>query len=117
MGGLAYAEVRKTYGEIHALRGLDLDIHDGELLTLVGPSGSGKTTALRLAAGLEDVTAGTVHIGSRDVTRVPPANRNVSMVFQNYALFPHLTAAENIGFGLVARRVRRVGGEGRGRAG
>jgi multiple sugar transport system ATP-binding protein len=104
---VAFAGVHKRYGDIAALSGLDLEIHDGELLTLVGPSGSGKTTALRLAAGLEDVTAGTVHIGSRDVTRVPPANRNVSMVFQNYALFPHLTAAENIGFGLRARGTSR----------
>jgi multiple sugar transport system ATP-binding protein len=105
--GLAFAGVHKAYGEIPALRGLDLEIADGELLTLVGPSGSGKSTALRLAAGLEEVTAGTVHIGSRDVTRLAPAKRNVSMVFQHYALFPHLTAHENIGFGLRARGVPR----------
>ena len=78
----------------------------GELLVLVGPSGSGKSTALRVAAGLEDVTSGRVSIGGRDVTEVPPGRRNVSMVFQSYALFPHLTAAENIGFGLRARGVR-----------
>jgi multiple sugar transport system ATP-binding protein len=107
VAGLAFAGVRKEFGEILALRGLDLEIADGELLTLVGPSGSGKTTALRLAAGLEEVTAGTVHIGSRDVTTLPPAKRNVSMVFQHYALFPHLTARENIGFGLRARGVPR----------
>jgi ABC-type sugar transport system ATPase subunit len=108
VAGLAFAGVHKSYGEIPALRGLDLEVEDGELLTLVGPSGSGKSTALRLAAGLEEVTRGTVHIGSRDVTRLPPAQRNVSMVFQNYALFPHLSAGENIGFGLRARGVPRA---------
>ena len=107
MARVSFAGVHKRYGEIAALRGLDLEVIDGELLTLVGPSGSGKTTALRLAAGLEEVTEGTVHIGSRDVTRVAPAERNVSMVFQNYALFPHLSVAENIGFGLRARGTPR----------
>ncbi len=107
MARVAFAGVHKRYGEIVALRGLDLEVADGELLTVVGPSGSGKTTVLRLAAGLEEVTEGTVHIGSRDVTRVAPAQRNVSMVFQNYALFPHLSVAENIGFGLRARGTPR----------
>jgi multiple sugar transport system ATP-binding protein len=104
---LAYAGVQKQYGEIRALRGLDLEIGDGELLVLVGPSGSGKSTALRLAAGLEDVTVGRISIGSRDVTRLAPSQRNVSMVFESYALFPHLSADENIGFGLRARGVPR----------
>jgi len=107
MAGLVYAAVRKDYGDVAALRGLELDVADGELLVFVGPSGSGKSTALRLAAGLEEVTAGTVHIGTRDVTRLAPAERNVSMVFQSYALFPHLTVGENIGFGLRARGVPR----------
>jgi multiple sugar transport system ATP-binding protein len=113
VAGLAYAGVRKDYGEVRALRGLDLDVADGELLVLVGPSGSGKSTALRVAAGLEEVTAGTISIGDRDVTRLPPAKRNVSMVFESYALFPHLSAAENIGFGLRARGVPRRDLEGR----
>ena len=108
MAGLTFAGVHKTYGEIAALRGLDLEVRDGELLTLLGPSGSGKSTVLRLTAGLEDVSAGTVHIGSRDVTNVAPAKRNVSMVFQHYALFPHLSSRENIGFGLRARGVPRA---------
>ena len=108
MAELRFAGVRKDYGSIRALRGLDLDVADGELIVLVGPSGSGKSTALRAAAGLEDVTDGTIHIGGRDVTRVPPAGRNISMVFQSYALFPHLTVAENIGFGLRARGVARA---------
>lgn len=107
MAELRFAGVRKDYGSIRALRGLDLEVADGELIVLVGPSGSGKSTALRAAAGLEDVTDGTIHIGGRDVTRVPPAGRNISMVFQSYALFPHLTVAENIGFGLRARGVPR----------
>jgi iron(III) transport system ATP-binding protein len=111
VAGLTYAEVRKEFGEVKALRGLDLEVADGELLALLGPSGSGKSTALRLAAGLDDVTAGTIHIGSRDVTHLAPARRNVSMVFQSYALFPHLTVAENIGFGLRARGVPRADAE------
>jgi ABC-type sugar transport system ATPase subunit len=104
---LRFAGVRKDYGPVRALRGLDLEVADRELLVLVGPSGCGKSTALRTAAGLEDVTEGSIYIGGRDVTRVPPARRNVSMVFQSYALFPHLTVEENIGFGLRARRVAR----------
>ena len=108
MAGVEYAGVWKRYdNEVEAVRGLDLTVLDGELLVLVGPSGSGKSTALRLVAGLEEVSAGRVSIGSRDVTKVPPARRNVSMVFQSYALFPHLTVRDNIGFGLRARRVPR----------
>jgi ABC-type sugar transport system ATPase subunit len=107
MSGLQFAGVEKTYGEIRALSTFDLDVAPGELLVLVGPSGSGKSTALRLAAGLEQVTAGAISIGGRDVTHLPPSRRNVSMMFENYALFPHLTAAENIGFGLRARGARR----------
>ncbi len=99
--------VHKRYGDVAALRGLDLRVGAGELLVLVGPSGCGKTTALRAAAGLEEVTEGTIRIGGRDVTQLVPAARNVAMVFQSYALFPHLNVAENIGFGLRARRVAR----------
>jgi ABC-type sugar transport system ATPase subunit len=106
MAELRYAGVRKDYGEVRALRGLDLAAVEGEFLVLVGPSGCGKSTALRTAAGLEEVTEGSIHIGGRDVTHVRPAERNVAMVFQSYALFPHLSVAENIGFGLKARRVR-----------
>jgi multiple sugar transport system ATP-binding protein len=104
---LAFENVHKQYGQVAALRGFDLVAEDGELLVLVGPSGCGKTTALRTAAGLEDVSGGTIRIGGRDVTRLLPADRNVAMVFQSYALFPHLSVAENIGFGLRARRVAR----------
>ena len=103
MAELRFAGVRKDYGEVRALRGLDLEVADGEFLVVVGPSGCGKSTALRTAAGLEEVTDGSIHIGDRDVTHLKPAERNVSMVFQSYALFPHLSVEENIGFGLRAR--------------
>jgi multiple sugar transport system ATP-binding protein len=106
MAELRYVGVSKDYGEVRALQSLDLDVADGELLVLVGPSGSGKSTALRVAAGLEQATEGSIHIGDRDVTLLRPGEREVAMVFQSYALFPHMTVAENIGFGLRARRVR-----------
>ena len=95
--------VRKSFGGIDALGGVDLEAKDGELLVVVGPSGCGKSTLLRSIAGLEAVDDGIVRIGDRDVTNVRPAGRNVSMVFQSYALFPHLTVRENIAFGLVVR--------------
>ena len=96
---------RKRFGGTDALAGIDLRAEDGELLVVVGPSGCGKTTLLRAVAGLEALDEGRILIGERDVTRVRPAARNVSMVFQSYALFPHLTVEENIGFGLVVREV------------
>jgi multiple sugar transport system ATP-binding protein len=79
---------------------LDLSISDGEFLVLVGPSGCGKSTSLRMLAGLEDVTDGTILIGDKDVTRLPPKDRDIAMVFQNYALYPHMTVADNMGFAL-----------------
>ena len=95
--------VRKRFGDTQALDGVDLEAHDGELLVVVGPSGCGKSTLLRCVAGLEAVDDGVIRIGDRDVTGIRPASRNVSMVFQSYALFPHLTVRENIAFGLVVR--------------
>jgi len=103
MAGLSLAGVGKSYGSVLALRGLDLEVAEGELMVLVGPSGCGKTTTLRVVSGLEAATEGSVRIGDRDVTALPPAERNVSMVFQTYALFPHMTVARNVGFGLAAR--------------
>jgi len=88
-----------------ALDGLSLEVRDGEFFVLLGPSGSGKTTALRCIAGLEDPSAGEILIGERDVTRLDPAERNVAMVFQTQALYPHLTVRKNIAFGLEVRRV------------
>jgi multiple sugar transport system ATP-binding protein len=90
-----------------ALDALDLDIHDGEFMVLVGPSGSGKTTALRVLAGLEPMDSGRVEIGDRDVTEVPPKDRDIAMVFQNYALYPQKTVAENMGFALKMHGVPR----------
>ncbi|HSC92262.1 MAG TPA: ABC transporter ATP-binding protein [Gaiellaceae bacterium] len=90
------------------MRGLDLDVADGELLVVLGPSGSGKSTLLRVVAGLEQADAGTVRIRGRDVTRLAPGRRNVSMVFQSYALFPHMSVAANVGFGVVVRGASRA---------
>jgi multiple sugar transport system ATP-binding protein len=104
---LRLSGVTKTFGEVEVLRGLDLEAEEGELLVVLGPSGSGKSTTLRIAAGLESPSTGTVSIRGQDVTTVPAAKRNVAMVFQSYALFPHFDAARNIGFGLSARGVRR----------
>jgi ABC-type sugar transport system ATPase subunit len=114
--GLELVGVHKTFADVEVLRGLELEARDGELLVVLGPSGSGKSTMLRIAAGLEEPTAGTVRIGGRDVTQVSPSKRNVAMVFQSYALFPHLDVARNIGFGLSARGVRRDEAERRVRA-
>jgi ABC-type sugar transport system ATPase subunit len=102
-----FERVSKSYGSVVALAELDLLVDDGELLTVVGPSGCGKTTALRLLAGLEEPSSGRVHVGGRDVTEVAPHRRDVAMVFQDLALFPHLTARENIAFGPRVRGERR----------
>jgi ABC-type sugar transport system ATPase subunit len=104
VAGVAFAGVRKSFGEVQVLHDLDLEVPDGSLLTILGPSGSGKTTLLRIAAGLADPTEGSFRMDGKDLTEVPPAKRDVAMVFQGFALFPHMTVAENIGFGLTARR-------------
>jgi putative spermidine/putrescine transport system ATP-binding protein len=104
----AFRGVRKTYdGETLVVRNLDLDIYRGEFLTLLGPSGSGKTTTLMMLAGFETPTAGTVTLDGRELTRLPPHKRDIGMVFQNYALFPHMTVAENIAFPLSVRGIGR----------
>ncbi|MFO1039477.1 MAG: ABC transporter ATP-binding protein [Geminicoccaceae bacterium] len=97
--------IRKSFGALEVVKGLDLEIADGEFLVLLGPSGCGKTTALRMVAGLETVTSGRILIGDRDVTHVLPKYRDVAMVFQSYALYPHMTIAENIGYPLKLRKV------------
>ena len=96
--------VSKRYGAVDALVDLDLSAEPGELLVLLGPSGSGKSTVLRLLAGLEPVTAGRIEIGGRDVTSVPPKDRDVGMVFQDYALYPHLRVRDNLAFGMRVRK-------------
>lgn len=105
MSEVVLTNVRKSWGENAAVNNVSFTAEQGKLLVLLGPSGCGKSTTLRLIAGLEEVTSGTVRIGGRDSTRLQPAKRNLSMVFQSYALFPHLTVAENIVFGLKVRRV------------
>jgi len=97
----------KRYGDVAAVDGIDLDISRGEFFTLLGPSGSGKTTCLRLIAGFERPDAGRVLLGGRDVTALPPAERDVNTVFQDYALFPHMTVAANVAYGLRVKRVAR----------
>jgi multiple sugar transport system ATP-binding protein len=106
MASVSLREVVKVYdgADEPAVRDLDLEIDDGEFVVLVGPSGCGKTTALRMIAGLEEVSAGEIRLGDRVVNRVPPRDRDIAMVFQNYALYPHLTVAENMGFGLRLRK-------------
>src|SRR6266545_5869707 len=100
--------VRKTYGDVVAVDRVDLEIEDGEFFTLLGPSGSGKTTTLRLIAGFERPDEGRVELHGRDVTRVAPYERDVNTVFQDYALFPHMTVADNVGYGLRVQGVRRT---------
>ncbi len=100
MSGVTLDTVIKRYGATQVIHGIDLDIQDGEFCVFVGPSGCGKSTLLRMVAGLEETTAGTIRIGNRDVTRLDPSDRGVSMVFQTYALYPHMTVEENMGFGL-----------------
>jgi len=99
--------VRKSFGPVEAVAGVDLDIADGEFFTVVGPSGSGKTTVLRIIAGFELPTSGTVLLGGRDVTRLAPFERDVNTVFQDYALFPHMTVAQNVEYGLRVKGVRK----------
>jgi len=102
IGGL-----RKSYGAVEVLHGLDIDIADGQFVVLVGPSGCGKSTLLRMIAGLEGVTEGTIAIGARVVNNLPPSQRDIAMVFQNYALYPHKTVAANMGFALKMARMAR----------
>src|SRR5215510_15828253 len=98
--------LRKRYGDVAAVDGVDLDVGRGEFFTLLGPSGSGKTTTLRMIAGFERPDGGTVELGGREISRVPPYARDVNTVFQDYALFPHMSVAQNIEYGM---RVRGIG--------
>src|ERR671935_2579676 len=109
MAEVRFHQATKVYAgtDVPAVDALDLHVDDGEFMVLVGPSGSGKTTALRMLAGLEEVDAGSIFIGDRDVTDLPPKRRDVAMVFQNYALYPYLTVEANIGFPLKIAKLKR----------
>lgn len=107
-GEIRLEGVRKTFGKVEAVKDLSLVVEEAEFLVLLGPSGCGKTTTLRCIAGLERVDRGKVFIGGRDVTELPPAKRGIAMVFQSYAVFPHMTVAQNIGFGLRMKGVPKA---------
>jgi multiple sugar transport system ATP-binding protein len=105
---IEYRNLRKVFeGGTVAVDDLDLEIADGEFMVLVGPSGSGKTTVLRITAGLDEATSGSVLIGGSAVDRIPPMDRNIAMVFQNYALYPHMTVYDNMAFGLKRHKVKK----------
>ncbi len=108
MASIRVEGVYKRFGEVTVINGVDLRIDDGELVVFVGPSGCGKTTLLRLISGLESLSDGNVYIGDQLVNDVPPRDRNIAMVFQNYALYPHMTVARNIDFGLRLRRIPKA---------
>ncbi len=105
MASVDIQDVRKFYGQLETIKGVTVDVPDGAFVVLVGPSGCGKSTLLRMIAGLEDISGGTISIGGRVINDVEPKHRDIAMVFQNYALYPHMTIAENMGFSLrLAKR-------------
>ena len=108
MASVQIDNVRKAYGSVHVIHGVSVDIADGEFVILVGPSGCGKSTLLRMIAGLENISGGEIRIGSRVVNNVPPKERDIAMVFQNYALYPHMTVAQNMGFSLKLKRAPKA---------
>jgi multiple sugar transport system ATP-binding protein len=107
MASVEIRDVKKAYGATQVIHGVSVDIRDGEFVVLVGPSGCGKSTLLRMIAGLENITGGEIRIGPRVVNNVPPKERDIAMVFQNYALYPHMTVADNMAFSLKLRRAPR----------
>ena len=108
MAEVKIRELRKSYGSTEVLHGLDLDIEDGQFVVLVGPSGCGKSTLLRMIAGLEGISAGQIAINDRVVNNLPPAERDIAMVFQNYALYPHKTVGANMAFSLRMKRMEKA---------
>jgi multiple sugar transport system ATP-binding protein len=104
MASVSFRRLEKSYGATHIVKGIDLEIADREFVVLVGPSGCGKSTTLRMLAGLESISAGEVRIGDTVVNRLPPRDRDIAMVFQDYALYPHKTVYENMAFSLRVRR-------------
>ena len=105
MAGLILNQVMKSFGAVDVIKGVDLEIAEKEFVVFVGPSGCGKSTLLRMIAGLEDIDSGTLHIGGKDVTDLEPVDRGIAMVFQSYALYPHMTVRENMSFGLKVSKV------------
>src|SRR3977135_2826597 len=103
MASVAIRDVKKAFGSTQVIHGVNISIDDGAFVVLVGPSGCGKSTLLRMIAGLENITAGEIRIGERVVNNVPPKERDIAMVFQNYALYPHMTVAANMAFSLKLR--------------
>src|SRR4030095_8937014 len=101
MASVEFADVRKSLGTHPVIKGVDIEIDDGEFVILVGPSGCGKSTLLRMLAGLENISAGEIRIGGKVVNALPPKDRDIAMVFQNYALYPHMTVANNMAFSLM----------------
>ncbi|MFK0386305.1 ABC transporter ATP-binding protein [Agrobacterium sp. NPDC090273] len=108
MGSLKLANLNKAFGAVHVLHDIDLDINDGEFVVFVGPSGCGKSTLLRIIAGLEDISSGNISISDRDVSALSPAERKIAMVFQSYALYPHMSVRKNLAFGLENLRFKRA---------
>ncbi len=100
MAGVKLTNVKKSFGDVNVIKGVDLEIDDGDFIVFVGPSGCGKSTLLRLVSGLEEITSGSIHIGDEDVSYTEPSERGIAMVFQSYALYPHMTVYENMAFGL-----------------
>ena len=107
MGSVRFEHVTKRYGKVEAVKDLNLDIPDGQFMTLVGPSGCGKSTTLNMLAGLDDVTEGEIYIDDQEVSRLPPGERDIAMVFQNYALYPHMSVRDNLAFALMVRKESR----------
>src|SRR5271167_1814725 len=108
MANVSIRDVRKTFGTTEVLHGVSVEIDDGEFVILVGPSGCGKSTLLRMIAGLENITVGEIAIGGRVVNNVPPKARDIAMVFQNYALYPHMTVRDNMAFSLVMAKAPKA---------
>src|SRR5437762_12992461 len=108
MAKVQLRDVRKTYADLEVIHGVDIEIADGEFIVIVGPSGCGKSTLLRMVAGLEPITQGDIVIGDRVVNRLEPKDRDIAMVFQNYALYPHMSVFDNMAYGLKIRGLSRT---------
>ncbi len=108
MGNVSIRDIKKSYGKVEVLHGIDIDIADGEFVVIVGPSGCGKSTLLRMVAGLEAITSGEISIDDRIVNEIEPKDRNIAMVFQNYALYPHMSVFDNMAYGLKLQKIKKT---------